>query len=1095
MRSKTHTANLLAFWVISVLPFLCSSPASAQRITGSIVGIVTDTTGAVVPEAKVTLLSLDTGREMGTTSAPDGTYTFAQLLPGRYSVRVERQGFERKIVTDIKLSADQTARVDLTLSVGAVTTTVEVSAGGAALLQTQTSELAQVVENRKIRELPLNGRNFVQLGATTAGVIGGDQLISNVENWSGRSGISLWIGGQREINAGYIVDGIETRNDRFGAAGVRPAIDMIEEFKVDRNSQGSEFGNDSTAVVQVTTKSGTNEFHGTAWEFLRNDKLDARNFFDRQKLPLRFNQFGGAVGGPILKNKLFFFGGYEGFRERRGNTLKGLFPSKAQLQGNLADDSAGTGVFPTNSPFCQSNPGSKKCKNIVDPFTGQPFPGNVIPSGGFSNFGKAAALFFPDTNNLSELPLFNRIIGPSTVHDFSQFLVRLDQNLSSKDTIFYRYIWYDSPQVTPGLTFLGGKSQPEKAQNFVLGWTRSIKPNLVSSFHGGYNRTSEFFQPEGGGPNAKDFSKDVFGLKNTTTNPLDFGIPTVGIVGFSGIGAVGLVIGEIQQAFEFTDNLNYTRGKHNIGFGGQFRRFRYFSFTDSPGHPSLTFTGQFTGSSVGDLLLGIPVSAQEGLGDSSQNIRVSFLSGYVSDSYRVRPNLTLNFGLRYEYRTPPTEINNRQAVFDIPQRKFLLACKDIRCSIIKAQYNNFSPRFGFAYMPFGSNRTVIRGGLGMSWAFQEANEYQFLVLTPPFRSALALVSSGTTPTLFADTVFPPVDISAQGNSFPFSRDPNERRPYVMQWNLAVQREFRSNWALEFSYEGNSSVRNGTYGQINAARVDPTGTIPFVQRVPIPGLTGLLIATTNGHGSYHAGAISVKKRFSEGMSFLANYTYGRSIDDSSSELNFTYRPEFGRRDMRGPSDFDIHHRLVMSYVYELPVGKGKRFLDKGGVTDAVLGGWEVTGITTFMTGPPGVVHVPGDWALRGPLAFTRPDCVSNPNQSSIRDKVRSNGLLYFDPTGFRLPAPFTLGNCGRNVLRSAGINNWDMSFDKTFHVTEALSLQGRFEFFNIWNNAQWMPFVGGGALTFGQPGFGNPTFGRVTSARRPREIQLGLKVIF
>ena len=1093
-RGPSSRCALLVLLVLAV-------PSSlAQRITGDILGVVYDSAGAVIPVAAVKLHSLDTGRELTTeTSQVDGSYSFANLPPGRYELSAESPGFKTQIITDVGLSIDQRARVNFTLDLGEITTTVEVNAGGTVLLQTETTELADVVDNRRIVDLPLKGRSYVQLGATTAGVIGGNELISNSENWTGRENISLWIAGQREVQTSFLVDGIETRNDRFGNAGFNPNIDMIQEFKLTKNAGGIEFGNDSAAVVHVVTKSGTNDIHGTAYEFLRNDKLSARNFFDvgTQKPPLRFNDFGGSIGGPVLKNKLFYFGSFEGVRERRSATQKGLFPSQTQLSGNLGDESSGTGFLPTNSAFCMDNPSSSKCVDVIDPFNDRrPFPNNVIPGSRISQFSSTYRQFFPETNDLSQVPQFNRILALSRIDDSEQFSARVDHNVSGSDTVFYRYIWTDERQIRPSMVFLGGVEKPQSAQNFALGWTHIFGPNVVNTFHGGYNRSINAHQPEGSGTGRTDYAREVFGLQNTSTCPCDFGLPRANLSGFSTVGSQGLNIGSNQQLFQFTDTVNYVKGRHTIRFGGEFRRMRYYQLTNSPGKPNLTYSGQFSGTSLGDFLLGIPVSASQSLGDSTQNIRVSYLSTYFSDSYKLRSNLTLNFGLRWEYKTPPIEINDRQAVFDFQQRKILLAGVDIKREIFDRDFKNFGPQAGFAYTFGPQGNTVIRAGAGVYWVQQETNEYQFLVLTPPFTRASSHVSTGVEPTLSDGRLFPPVEIGGPGgNAFPFTRDRNERRPYSPQWNFTLQHQFMEDWSVEASYIGNASVRYGTYGQVNAAREDPTGTIPFDQRVPIPGFSGILLATSNGHGHYHAGQFSLTRRFSQGLSLLANYTYARSIDDSSSELNFTYRPEEGRKDMRGPSDFDINHRLVVSYLYEVPVGKERRFLDQGGVADSVLGGWQVSGISTFMTGPPATVHLPGNWALRGPIAFTRPDCVGNPNQSSIRSRVRENGLQYFDPTGFRLPPRFVLGNCGRNVLRSAGINNFDMAVHKQFELSEQMSLQARFEFFNIWNHAQWMPFAGGGHVVYGEPGFGNPTFGRVTRARSGRDIQFGLKLLF
>lgn len=891
-KSLFLTASLLLF----------SHLAFGQRITGDIVGNVTDTTGAVVPSAKITVRSLDTARELSVTSSSEGSYSFLQLSPGRYALRCEREGFETKVITDVVLAADQTVRVDIPLSLGAVSTTVEVSGAGAELLQTETSELAQVVDNRKIQELPMNGRSYVQLGTITPGVMGGEEVSSDGSRFTNRPNVSLWVAGQRETGTSFLVDGIETRNDSFGFVNIRPSIDSIAEFKLDRNAFGASFGGDSAAVVNVITKSGSNSFHGGVYEFLRNDALDARNFFDLERPPLRQNDFGGTLGGPVIKNKLFFFASVEAFRQRKYATLKGLFPSQAQLAGNLADDSAGTGIFPTSSPFCTANPDSAKCVDVIDPSTHQPFPGNVISSG-ISHFASTYAQFVPATNNLSELPFYNRIVTVAPTNDYNQFSVRIDHNLSSKDAVFYRYIYDNETQFTPGYMVLRGFDLPLKGQNFVLGWTRTITPTLVNSFHAGYNRGGYFMYNEGGGPGGKNYAKEVFGLQNTPINPYDFGLPGANILGFSNMGYATLPQGFFQQMFQFTDALSYMRGKHTLTFGGDFRRRRDFQFVDSFAAPSLGFNGLFTGSSLGDFLLGIPNSASTGVGDATQNLRFNYLGFYGADSYKVTPNLTLNFGLRWEYKGPPSEINNKQAVFDFAQAKILLACKDIRCSIFEPQYDNWAPRVGFAYvLPFGGKKTVVRGGFGTYWDLggQVSNNWTFLVLTPPFVQTVGLTAPAGAPTIFADTLFPPLQVSgAETNGFPFTVDRYQRRPYSPQWNLSVQHEFRNDWALEVSYLGNASIRNGTFGNADPGRVDPTGQIPLQDRVPYPQFAGILLAAANGHGNYNAGTISMTKRFAQGLTLLANYTYAKSIDDSSAEINFTYRPEEGRRADRAP----------------------------------------------------------------------------------------------------------------------------------------------------------------------------------------------------
>ena len=1094
-------AELRLVGLVIASMILLADPGLAQRIFGDIQGSVTDPSGAAVFDAKITLRNVDTGRELTTRSGAEGSYSFVELPPGRYELTAELEGFAKKVISNILLSASQRAKLDIPLSVGTVSTVVEVQA--TALVQTETHELSEVVENRRVQELPVNGRSYLSLAITTPGVIlGGSQgLRSNTSAFTSRNNQSIWVSGQRESSVNYIIDGIETRNNRWANVSFRPSIDMISEFKVERNAYGGEIGVDGGTVVNITTKGGTNEFHGAAFEFFRNEALNARNFFDgRNKATFRDNNFGGVFGGPIVRNKLFFFASYEGDRSSLGQTLQGLFPSPAQLQGNLADDSAGTGIFPTNSSFCQSNPGSTKCRNIVDPTTRLPFPGNLIPSDRIANFSKGYAQFLPAANALDRLPLgANRLVNPPITSDWNQWSVRIDHNISSKDAVFYRFIWVNEPFFQPGIAIGSGLNVPLQGRNLAVGWTRTISPQLVNTFHAGWNkgvwrRTGEFVDPNEGGE--INFAAEL-GLKNTSTNPLHWTVPGVSLVGFTFLGTQFSFLGNDDQNFQFSDNLNYTRGKHNLRFGGEYRRQHYLGLTGSGG-PQLTFNGNYTGSSIGDYVLGIANQASYVTGDGSGDFRLNLYAVYLSDSYKVRPNLTLNMGMGWDYKSPPREINNRMAIFDFDAVKYLVAGKDFEGSPIDAYYKSFRPQFGFAWQPFGSQKTVIRAGFGLYWESQKANDYEGLYLNAPFVYP-ATLTSGATPTLFVDNLFPAID---PNGPIPLSveiqtRFMHEKRPYSPEWNLTLQQQFAQNWVAQVSYEGSSFIRGGSFNQANPGAIDPTGTIPLQQRRLYPQYGDINLNTTMNHGYYHGGTASLKKRFSTGLSLDMHYTWAHSIDNGTNEINNADFPLVGRKFERGHSDIDIRHRFVASYIYELPVGKGRRFLNQGGIVNGVLGGWQVSGITSFMTGPPDKVTLPGNWLNIGTRVSGRPDCVADPHDSSLSDNVRSNGLVYFNTSAFQLPAQRTPGNCGRNVLRSPGVNNWDLSLQKNTRITERVSLQTRFEFFNTWNHAQWQMWSGrsGGSYTYGRPGFGNASFGRVTAARDPRIIQIAMKFIF
>jgi len=1090
--------GLACFFVIGSAP-----SGSAQRIFGDILGNVTDASGAAVPGANVTLRNQDTGRELTMVTDEAGSYLFVELEPGRYEVRVERQGFEKKAISNVKLSADQRARVDVALPVGSVTTVVEVNAGGGQLVQTETSNLSEGVENRRVEELPVNGRSYLHLAITTPGVIvGGSQgIISNTSHFLLRNNLSIWVSGQRESSTNYLIDGIESRDNRFAAVSFRPSIDMINEFKIERNAYGGEIGIDGGTVVNITTKGGSNDFHGDAYEFVQTTDFNARNFFDKVRPPSHHNVFGAVFGGPIKKNKVFFFGSYEGERSLLAQTLQGFFPSPAQFEGNLADNSAGTGIFPTSSAFCQSNPSSNQCKDIIDPSTGLAFPGNSIPGTMISTFAKNFAQFLPAANAVDRLPLgINRLVNPPISTDRNQWSARVDYNVSSRDTVFARFIWANEPYFLPGISPGAGENVPLQGRNLAAGWIRTITPNLVNTLHAGFNKgawiaTAEFNDPTSG---AKTNFAQVLGLHNVQGDKMEWSVPSVSLVGFTGLGNGGDARDEdMDRNYQASDTLDYIRGRHDIRIGGAYRREKYFG-ESGDGTASFTFQGAYTGSSIGDYLLGLPTAATDVLGVGSGNFNMNLYAVYASDTYKIRPDLTLNFGLGWEYKSPLAEVNNRDGFFNFQTLKYEIGGTDFKGSPIDAFYGSWKPQLGFAWRPFGAKNTVIRSGAGIYWESQKANDFEGLYYNPPYLF-IENMTSGATPSLFTDQLFPQFTPTP-----PFGTDvmldtraPHEKRPYSPEWNLSIQHQFAQNWLAQVSYEGASFVRGGSFNEANPGSVDPTGTIPLQQRRLYPQFGDIILTTTMNHGNYNGGTAVLRKRFSNGLTLDMNYTYAHSVDNGTNEINNADFPLIGRRGEKGAADIDIRHRYIASYIYELPVGRGKRFMNTGGVPNAILGGWQVSGITLFQTGTPDKVVMPGSWMNDGAKISARPNCVADPNSPSIRGGVRSNGLLYFNTAAYQPPPRYTPGNCGRNNLRSPGVNNWDTSVEKVNRITERVSLETRFEFFDVWNHAEWQIFSNrsGGTYTYGRPGLGNASFGHITSARDPRIIQIAMKLIF
>ncbi len=1100
----------IQFWttlalVATLLAMIKSSRLFAQAITGDILGTVRDASGAVVPGAKVVLTQTTTGVKFMATTDTGGNYLFAQLKPNRYSLTVSKHGFQSTTVSDIDLLVGQRPRVDVVLQVGSVTETVNVNAGGIQLLDTQTSSMGQVLEDRTIVNLPLNTRNFMQLVTLAAGVspIGSGNSPASFWTGAGSGQVTASIAGLRESDESFLVNGIETRNSRFGSVGLRPSIDAIQEFKMQTDNFSAETGR-SAAVINTTLKSGSNQLHGSLFEFIRNDSLDANDFFFNlvgTRIPHYVqNDFGGSLGGPLViprvyngHQKTFWFINYEGFRSRQGLTGTALLPSRAQLGGDLADNSAGTGIFPVNSAYCQANPGSPKCVNVIDPTTGQPFPGNVIPTNRLNPVSQKWLSFIPVPNvvvpqGLLQNPIFNYTASPVVRNDFNQFNITLNHSISSKDQIFGSYSYDDRPHIVPSVMPLQGVQYPFREQLVTLTGTHTFSPTVVNELRLGYNRNKTFLVSQAAlGPN---YAADLFGFTNTSTNPFDFGVPTASIPGFNSVGSFPESIGNIDNNFQVVDNLSVVRGNHNLKAGMDYMYEPIFNFADFAGIPSLVFDGRFTHASLGDFLLGTPFQASTSVGDASQHLRTHYYAGYVQDDWRVTSSLTANLGIRYEYQQPPYDARNRTEWFDPAVAQVVTSSSGgVRNGVVDPDYNNFAPRVGFAYSPAFLKNTAFRGSFGIFYATDNYNELDFLVLGPPYYSSQTLNSNPVTPTLSLSSLFPPPTIG--GTVTPFSTDKRNRTPYVQEWNFDVQHTFGTNWLVDLGYIGDTGQKLPQRRNQNIARPDPTGTIPIQQRVPYPNLSWILLAYNGGWSSYNALTARVEKRFSQGFSFLASYTWEHALDLGGTD-DFSMASCCFKVLDKGNSDYMVPQRLTLSYVYELPVGRGKHFLSgTAGFPDKLIKGWQVSGITTFSMGQFGTPVLGFDWTNLGAFSTSLPDRIGNPVPAN---RTYQNWVT---PSAFITPGcpSFTRcangihveGNAARNSVEFPGINNWDLAIMKNTRIGERLSAQFRAEMFNAWNHAQFGP--PNLSLASGQ-------FGRIGSLLiAPREIQFALKLIF
>ena len=1093
-----RSACKFLLWAIAVWG---AAQLYSQAITGDLTINVTDPNGAQVSRAKLELTNTGEGTTLPGTTNDAGDFVFGQLKPGAYRLKVNAPGFQEQQVNNISIQLGQRAKIDVRLTLGQVTESVTVSADAATLLNAESSTQGQVIQSKPIEELPLNGRNFVQLAQLSTGASPLGQGTSPATSWTGRPDSTLSIAGLRESNVSFLLNGIETRNARFGNAGIRPSVDAIQEFNVQRSSFTAEYGK-SAAIVNTAIKSGTNDLHMVAFDLVRNREFDANNYFANSagqgRPPFSQNNFGATASGPVYipklyhgRNRTFFLFNYEGLRERQGITTTGLYPSRAQYAGNLADNSSGTGLFPTSSAFCQASPGSQHCKNVIDPFTGVAFPNNVIPGNRLDPITQKAVQFAPVPNlpvsaNAASFPSFNTFAAPKRVSDWDQYNVRIDHRITDRDFLYGSFSNSDESLLAPALRFLGGDVYPQSNRLWTATYVRTITPSIVNEFRFGHNDSKTFRTSEGS--NGVNYAQTVFGLKNTSPNPFDFGIPAFSTTGFGAIGSISEAIGAQDENYQYVDNLSVTHGAHTFKTGIQIMHEKFFQITDFNGNPTFSFDGRFTGTSgigVADFLLGTPYQAAGALGDSSQNLVTNYYGAYIEDNWKVTRNLTLNLGIRYEFAKSPREINNRSLYFDSGLRRNVLAGQGVRPEIVDPDYNNFAPRVGFAYQPQFLKNTVIRGGAGIYYATHNFNEEQFKVMGAPLYQSQTINSNPVTPTLFMDQMLP--TFTASPNTSPFTFNRLNRTPYISQWTFDIQHSFAGNNMIELGYAGSTGQKLPQRRNLNIASFDPTGTTPIAARVPYPGFGFILYDYNGGWSSYQAFTARYERRFSSGFYFLGSYTFQKALDvggtDDFSQISADYKI-FDK----GHSDYDVPHRLVFSYLYELPIGRGKRFLNNAsGFVNAVVGGWQLNGITTLAMGQFRTVTVGTDWLNLGSFTTSVPNRIGDPAQGRSAPTQYLNKAAFDYPRNAQGVPIHVQGNSGRNQIEMPGIANWDASLFKNTRIGERFIAQLRFEAFNIFNRTH-----------FNAPNLGwtSPTFGRITSTTiDARRLQLGLRLMF
>lgn len=982
-------------------------------------------------------------------------------------MKVESPGFATQTFQSITLVVEQQGRQDVKLGLGSTTQTVDVS-GSAQLLDTVSSNQGQVISNKEILDLPLNGRNFLQLAQLSAGVTPSNisGMNSPASAWTGTQTVSISVAGLREDDTSYLFDGIESRNAWYGAIGILPSVDNIQEFKIEQVGSTAAFGNAGT-FVNIVSRSGTNQFHGTAFEFLRNNVLDARNYFDQGKAPaFHQNQFGGSAGGPIFRNKMFFFANYEGFRETAPTTVFSRVPTAAQRDGDFSATTA----------------------HLISPTTHSPYPNNQIPKSEFSPAAIKMLNFFPAPNG-SFSGGNNYVNVQDTVTNWDQGSGRIDYTISTKDTIFGRYTQQTLNSVEPGLTFFGARIFPSHPKNLATGWTHIFNPNIINNLRFGWNYT-ETGQNRAAGYDSTQ--ANPLGLNYTEIQPGSYGPPSIGISGYANPGSAGGTEVIRENLFMGTDSLLIQHGKHTMTIGVDIRYDPVYMYEDWQGS-GVSFNGNYTGNPpkypgdpaqyngdpVADALIGAPSSAATSVGDPTLNLRRWYQSYFAQDTYQVSPHLTINGGIRYEYNQPPVDTRNHVGSFDFSTGT-LLTYPDTKKlgldrQMVRPKYTNFSPRLGFNFTP--DDKTVIKGGFGMYFLSANLNQFEVMVDTPMYYSVQNYNNSlvGKPLNFKLDQLFS-LSLPGAGQSVSFI-DANNKTPLAYEYSLSVQRNFLKNWLAEVFYIGSSSRHYETRIVINPLKTD--GTTGY------PNYGGAVQENLNaGTSNYNALALRVEKRYSSGFSLLGSYTWSKCLGTPWQD-QFAWHPLNLKQDY-GHCTYDQNQRLSVNSVYELPFGKGKNWLNKGGWSNQVAGGWQASAIATFYTGP---WFTLGSNQNLGAFVNTLPlvtGPVNNPARHSNLGRDHYLGPYFNTGNVHPITTLGVQGNAGVSNIQSPGSAVWDLSAFKTWTVADRYSLQFRSDFFNAFNRVNFTGL---------DTNVNDSNFGNLSSANPAREIQFSLRARF
>ncbi len=1105
--------------------------ALSQQVTGIIRGTVFDPSGAVVSSVPVTVTQTETGFARTATTGSQGEFTFVELPVGHYRIEAGAPGFGKFTRDRITLDVNQAVDFSIHLKLASTAQIDEVSAD-LPLLETTSTNLGKTVDGQEIRDLPLDGRHFTQLGTLQPGVAPMTPGLS-AAGGSLRDGQAYAVNGQRPESNNFLIDGADNFNNVDGGFVMEPPVDAIAEFRILTHTANAEFGHSTGSTTNIVTRSGTNQLHGSLWEFLRNDAFDAKSFFAQSVEPLKRNQYGGTFGGPVQRDKTFFFLYYEGLRERAGETREATVPSQNERNGNFGEvctigaggvfDSNGTCVDPLTSAFLPQGQIFNEFANAPVPYNKMPFPTNPITQ-----------------NLLPYIPLPN--VGENTFvstlnksTDNDQFGFRLDHYLTSRDVLNFRYSFSQGnildPLSTAGANVPGFPvGEDHRAQNFVATETHTFSPNLVALWRLSVLRNRFLFEEH-----VNHATPASLGFTYAPSLDISIGPPFIQIAGYASIGdPITGPRNTYDSDLDFSGSLTWIRGRHEMKFGGGYYYDRLNVLQGIASNGFFVFVPVPFSDAFASFLFGQPVFFLQGGGDFARNLRGNAVNFYAQDTLKFSSRLTLNYGLRYEIPFPYTEQKNRQNLFEpgVQSKVFPTAPgglvypgdPGVPRGLIPTDKKAFAPRVGLAWDPTGRGKWLMTSAYGVffdPYYTGEGGPLQTPISAPPYLQTpqvgfpnFADPFNGANP--FAVPFETPMTL--------LTLNPKLRLPYAQDWNLSVQRSLGTSWLFEAGYIGTKGTKLPRFIEANPAVFVPgvdSGGSPLttqdnaIQRRLYSGCTlaqppSACVYSSVGEiagiadSTYHALQTSLRRRFARGFSMLGSYTYSKTLDDASSfnitgsasqstagENDLAQNP-FDLKAEHGRSLFDARHRFVISYEWDLTF-----FNNSSEWYGKVLGGWQINGITTFQTGTPFTVYDSAGVSAQGGapeisgFPSDRPDLIGEPTKGTCSGGAHTGTAnCWFNPGAFQRLDPKAqigqFGNAGRNIVTGPGVQQWDFSALKNFRFSESKNLQFRAELFNIFNHAN-----------FGVPvnDMNSPNVGQIQTSQPGRLVQFALKFLF